>query len=395
MKKQNYYQRLGVEHDATPDQIKKAYRKKAALHHPDKAKPEDQAAATEKFQLLNEAHSALKDIKSKLAYDRHLSTGSTGDFDANDEFNIPWEQGEGWTPKFKNFMLVVMLVLTMVGMVGKELWIRYRATCGNYLIDVTDMTFLLRSSAIRQLSSLDTVLLTAALWYFECGEDYYVWWLVILSSIWCLLGSIVFMSPNEAPQDEAAPNILHQRYRLDSALFFAFMIVWFGWQGGGLIGSLIWASAVSCVILQAFEYSGLSKLESDNKSEIGVMGMIVFLLWIFEKSFWLRCIAAAFFLFKILQWVKKRGELEAAGPKAKEDGEFWLIVNATVIAFFCYLGWGIIWTCVVIVGITLSTTNYNGIKEADGEDGSRVFPRPMLVLSGIGVFTYAWAYYFP
>eukprot|EP00729_Bicosta_minor_P011067 gene11067-14878_t len=322
MKKQNYYQRLGVEHDATPDQIKKAYRKKAALHHPDKAKPEDQAAATEKFQLLNEAHSALKDIKSKLAYDRHLSTGSTGDFDANDEFNIPWEQGEGWTPKFKNFMLVVMLVLTMVGMVGKELWIRYRATCGNYLIDVTDMTFLLRSSAIRQLSSLDTVLLTAALWYFECGEDYYV-------------------------------------------------------------------------ILQAFEYSGLSKLESDNKSEIGVMGMIVFLLWIFEKSFWLRCIAAAFFLFKILQWVKKRGELEAAGPKAKEDGEFWLIVNATVIAFFCYLGWGIIWTCVVIVGITLSTTNYNGIKEADGEDGSRVFPRPMLVLSGIGVFTYAWAYYFP
>lgn len=149
------------------------------------------------------------------------------------------------------------------------------------------------------------------------------------------------------------------------------------------------------VILQAFEYSGLSKLESDNKSEIGVMGMIVFLLWIFEKSFWLRCIAAAFFLFKILQWVKKRGELEAAGPKAKEDGEFWLIVNATVIAFFCYLGWGIIWTCVVIVGITLSTTNYNGIKEADGEDGSRVFPRPMLVLSGIGVFTYAWAYYFP
>ena len=68
-----------------------------------------------------------------------------------------------------------------------------------------------------------------------------------MSSIWCLLGSIVFMSPNEAPQDEAAPNILHQRYRLDSALFFAFMIVWFGWQGGGLIGSLIWASAVSCV----------------------------------------------------------------------------------------------------------------------------------------------------
>jgi hypothetical protein len=64
----DYYALLGVEPDATPAQIKKAYRKLARQHHPD-TNPGDQQAAA-RFRQITEAYETLSDPKRRDAYNR-------------------------------------------------------------------------------------------------------------------------------------------------------------------------------------------------------------------------------------------------------------------------------------------------------------------------------------
>lgn len=64
----DYYKVLGVGTTATPEEIKKAYRKLAFKHHPDKAK--GNKAAEEKFKEVNEANEVLSDPEKRKKYDR-------------------------------------------------------------------------------------------------------------------------------------------------------------------------------------------------------------------------------------------------------------------------------------------------------------------------------------
>ena len=64
----DYYKVLGVEKTATPEQIKKAYRKLARQHHPD-VNPNDKSAE-QKFKELNEANEVLSDPKKRKKYDQ-------------------------------------------------------------------------------------------------------------------------------------------------------------------------------------------------------------------------------------------------------------------------------------------------------------------------------------
>jgi molecular chaperone DnaJ len=69
MAKRDYYEILGLERDADPDEIKKTYRKLALKYHPDK-NPGDKTAE-EKFKELGEAYEALSDPQKRAAYDQY------------------------------------------------------------------------------------------------------------------------------------------------------------------------------------------------------------------------------------------------------------------------------------------------------------------------------------
>ncbi|MBC7766717.1 DnaJ domain-containing protein [Arenimonas sp.] len=68
----DYYKTLGVEKNASPEEIKKAFRKLALEHHPDKNGGKD-----EKFKEINEAYSTLSDTKKRQQYDTFGSAGSS------------------------------------------------------------------------------------------------------------------------------------------------------------------------------------------------------------------------------------------------------------------------------------------------------------------------------
>ncbi|RXM95276.1 DnaJ-like subfamily C member 5 [Acipenser ruthenus] len=67
------YHVLGIDKNATPDDIKKSYRKLALKYHPDK-NPENPEAA-DKFKEINSAHAILVDNTKRNIYDKYGSLG--------------------------------------------------------------------------------------------------------------------------------------------------------------------------------------------------------------------------------------------------------------------------------------------------------------------------------
>lgn len=68
----NYYEILGVSQDASKDEIKSAFRKKARTLHPDVNKEPD---AEEKFKELGKAYETLMDDNKRATYDRYGEDG--------------------------------------------------------------------------------------------------------------------------------------------------------------------------------------------------------------------------------------------------------------------------------------------------------------------------------
>ena len=76
MAKRDYYEVLGVDKNASADEIKKAYRKLAVKYHPDK-NPGDKEAE-ERFKEAAEAYSVLSDADKKAKYDQFGHAGVDG-----------------------------------------------------------------------------------------------------------------------------------------------------------------------------------------------------------------------------------------------------------------------------------------------------------------------------
>ena len=69
MSKRDYYEVLGVERGASEAELKKAYRRLAMKHHPDR-NPGDKAAE-DAFKEANEAYEVLSDAGKRSAYDQY------------------------------------------------------------------------------------------------------------------------------------------------------------------------------------------------------------------------------------------------------------------------------------------------------------------------------------
>jgi len=99
----DYYKILGVERNASAEEIKKAFRKLAHQYHPDK-----KGGNEKKFKEVNEAYSILSDNKKRAQYDQFGSnfTGQGGfdfssangfDFDLNDILGSFFRGGTAWS----------------------------------------------------------------------------------------------------------------------------------------------------------------------------------------------------------------------------------------------------------------------------------------------------------
>src|SRR5512138_582314 len=72
-KKRDYYEVLGVNRDASEEEIKKAYRKLAMKHHPDRNP--DSKDAEERFKEAKEAYEVLSTAEKRRAYDAYGHAG--------------------------------------------------------------------------------------------------------------------------------------------------------------------------------------------------------------------------------------------------------------------------------------------------------------------------------
>jgi molecular chaperone DnaJ len=75
MAKRDYYDVLGVAKNASEEDIKKAYRKLAMKHHPDRNQGDDAKKSEEKFKEAKEAYEMLSDSQKRAAYDQYGHAG--------------------------------------------------------------------------------------------------------------------------------------------------------------------------------------------------------------------------------------------------------------------------------------------------------------------------------
>tara|TARA_R110000868_G_scaffold408783_1_gene692430 strand:+ start:4798 stop:5628 length:831 start_codon:yes stop_codon:yes gene_type:complete len=133
----NYYDILGVNQQASPDDLKKAYKKASMQHHPDRGGDES------KFKEINEAYSTLKDPQKRQQYDNpqrqfnhqnFRNGGGNGAFDINDimsQFGFGGNMGPGARQQMRNQDITIGCNITIEEVFsGKNIIANYRLNNG-------------------------------------------------------------------------------------------------------------------------------------------------------------------------------------------------------------------------------------------------------------------------
>ncbi|PSN47553.1 DnaJ subfamily C member 7 [Blattella germanica] len=101
-KRKDYYKILGVDKNASTDEIKKAYRKRALVHHPDRhanASDGEKKEQEKKFKEVGEAYGILSDPKKRARYDNGQDLedmeGMASDIDPNNVFQAFFSEPGG------------------------------------------------------------------------------------------------------------------------------------------------------------------------------------------------------------------------------------------------------------------------------------------------------------
>ncbi|KAK7826353.1 hypothetical protein U0070_021367 [Myodes glareolus] len=84
-----YYEVLGMQRHASPEDIKKAYQKQALKWHPDK-NPENKEETEPKFKQIAETYKVLSDAKKRDIYDKYNKEGLNGG-GGGSHFDSPFE----------------------------------------------------------------------------------------------------------------------------------------------------------------------------------------------------------------------------------------------------------------------------------------------------------------
>ena len=92
MSQNDYYQALGVAANASPEEIKKAYRKLALETHPDR-NPND-PRAEERFKRISEAYGVLVDPQKRAQYDQYRRFGPQQHYDSGSQHGFRYSQEE-------------------------------------------------------------------------------------------------------------------------------------------------------------------------------------------------------------------------------------------------------------------------------------------------------------
>lgn len=90
-----FYEILGVSPDASKDEIKKAYRNKAKLYHPDK-NPDKSSVELSKFKEINVAYEILSNNEKKIQYDSDLYMDSFSSFPFSSSFPFTQNSNENF-----------------------------------------------------------------------------------------------------------------------------------------------------------------------------------------------------------------------------------------------------------------------------------------------------------
>jgi curved DNA-binding protein len=92
VKFKDYYEVMGVSRDASPEDIKRAYRRLARKYHPDVSKEKD---AEERFKEVGEAYEVLRDPEKRAAYDQLGQRPSGEEFRPPPDWQFEFDDGRG------------------------------------------------------------------------------------------------------------------------------------------------------------------------------------------------------------------------------------------------------------------------------------------------------------